>query len=151
MTDQDGVSCRAEYEWIVVFEKLAGMVTGGGWFDSPAGAYLPEPGAAGKANFGLVARYKNGTPAGSLQFQAPGLNFHAESIDWLVVLENGNAAFGGSGTIDGQGSYAFTVQLQDGAPDTFQIRIWESTPDGDVLVYDIAPGQPLGGGNIIVR
>ena len=32
----------------------AGFVTGGGWINSPVGAYVPDPELAGRANFGFV-------------------------------------------------------------------------------------------------
>ena len=42
---------------ITVYDPNAGFVTGGGWIDSPLGAYIPDPALAGRANFGFVSKY----------------------------------------------------------------------------------------------
>ena len=54
----------------VVYDPSAGFVTGGGWIDSPAGAYVADPSLTGKAIFGFVAKYKKGAnvPDGTTQF-----------------------------------------------------------------------------------
>jgi probable HAF family extracellular repeat protein len=41
VTDNDGDSGHAAFEFVVVYDPSAGFVTGGGWIDSPAGAYRP--------------------------------------------------------------------------------------------------------------
>ena len=46
--------------FVVVYDADGGFVTGGGWIDSPAGAYLADPSMTGKANFGFVSKYKKG-------------------------------------------------------------------------------------------
>ena len=53
-----------------VYDPGAGFVTGGGWINSPTGAYTPNPSLTGKANFGFVSRYQDGanTPSGNTQF-----------------------------------------------------------------------------------
>ena len=72
-------SGQAVYEYVVVYDPNAGFVTGGGWIDSPAGAYAADPALAGKATFGFVAKYQKGAnvPNGNteFQFQAGNLNF----------------------------------------------------------------------------
>ncbi|MGH7676864.1 MAG: PKD domain-containing protein, partial [Gemmatimonadaceae bacterium] len=62
VTDDDGASATvsAEAQFIVVFDPAAGHVTGGGWIQSPAGAYDADPSLAGKATFGFVAKYQPG-------------------------------------------------------------------------------------------
>src|SRR4029079_16336076 len=95
-----------------------GFVTGGGWIDSPPGAYPADPSLVGRANFGLVAKYKPGAsePAGTTEFQfhAAGLNFHSADYEWLVV-SGARAQYKGTGTIQGRsGSFGFIVTVIDG-------------------------------------
>ena len=42
VTDKDGGSDSAFYEYVVVYDPSAGFVTGGGWIVSPAGAYAAD-------------------------------------------------------------------------------------------------------------
>ena len=61
VTDKDGDSGSADAEtFIVIYDPDGGFVTGGGWIDSPVGAYIPDPTLTGKANFGFVSKYKKG-------------------------------------------------------------------------------------------
>ena len=148
--DDDGISDESIYEYIVVFDPSAGFVTGGGWIDSPAGAYKADESLFGKANFGFVAKYKKGAnvPDGNTEFQfkAGDLNFKSTSYEWLVVA--GSAAqFKGEGTINGEGSYSFRIWADDGATDTFRIQIWGDNG----IVYDNGSQQSLGGGSIKVH
>lgn len=143
---------------VVVYDPSAGFVTGGGWIDSPAGAYAADPELAGKATFGFVSKYKKGAsvPEGNTEFQfkAGALNFHSSSYDWLVVTgSNGTryAKFKGSGTINGMGDYKFQIWAGDGAPDTFRIKIWTETGGVETVVYDNGTEQALGGGSIVVH
>lgn len=81
---------------IVIYDPSAGFVTGGGWINSPAGAYIPDQSLAGKASFGFVAKYQKGltVPTGNTEFQfhTAGLNFKSTSYGWLVVQgSNGRA------------------------------------------------------------
>ena len=73
VTDDDGGTASVTHEFIVIYDPSAGFVTGGGWINSPAAACLLTTAcldATGKANFGLVAKYKPGqqTPIGNTQF-----------------------------------------------------------------------------------
>ena len=102
---------------------------GGGWIDSPEGAYRLDPTLTGKATFGFVSKYKKGahTPTGNTEFhfKAGDLKFHSSSYDWLVVNQNGeNAQYKGSGTINGAGNYKFMLWASDKESDTFRIKIW---------------------------
>jgi hypothetical protein len=170
VTDDDGGSDQQAYEFIVVYDPSAGFVTGGGWINSPAGAYPDDPDLTGKANFGFVAKYKKGqsTPDGQTEFQfkAGNLNFHSSSYQWLVVAGT-KAQFKGDGTINGAGDYGFLLTAQDGdidpsgpGPDTFRIKIWDKS-NGDAVVYDNQYGSSddidasdltaLGGGSIVIH
>jgi hypothetical protein len=156
VTDKDSASDQSMYEYIVVYDPNGGFVTGGGWIDSPAGAYQPDPSLTGKATFGFVAKYKKGAsiPEGNTEFQfrVAGLNFKSTSYEWLVVNQGGtNAQFKGSGTINGQGEYKFMIWATDDDPDTFRIKVWYEENGAEVVVYDNGVDQPLGGGSITVH
>lgn len=145
----------------VVYDPDNGFVTGGGWFDSPAGAYAADPSLTGKATFGFVSKYKKGAsvPSGNTEFQfkAGGFNFHSDTYEWLVVNQNGaNAQFKGSGTINGApdsngNAYKFMLWAGEGSPDTFRIKIWYENEAGEHIVYDNVLDQDIGGGSIVVH
>jgi len=165
VTDKDGGAGQSAFEFVVVFDIVAGFVTGGGWIDSPAGAYAADPSLAGKATFGFVSRYHKGAtvPSGNLEFnfRIADLRFHSTSHDWLVV-SGSKVRFKGSGTINGAGDFAFLVSAVDGdvsgdGADTFRIKIWDQST-GTVL-YDSEMGRGdgapattvLGGGSIVIH
>jgi hypothetical protein len=151
---------------VVIYDPGAGFVTGGGWINSPAGAFVANPGLTGKANFGFVSKYQNGAtvPTGNTEFQfkAGNLNFHSSSYEWLVVA-GARAQYKGSGTINGAGDYRFMLTAIDGQQpggggvDIFRIRIWNNNDVG--LVYDNQLNAPdnadpttvLGGGSIVIH
>ncbi len=163
-TDEWGYLGPEECLLLAVYDPDGGFVTGGGWFDSPAGAYTPEPLLTGKANFGFVSKYKKGAeiPTGNTEFQfkVADLNFHSDQYDWLVVAGS-TAKFKGLGTINGSGAYKFMVWAKDSSPDTFRIKIWEEEDDGgeETVIYDNQlgddeysdPTTEIGGGNIVVH
>jgi hypothetical protein len=142
VTDTTDGTQSSEPNYVVVFDPSAGFVTGGGWIDSPVGAYVPDPAAAGPARFGFVSQYKKGAtvPTGStqFQFQAGDVNLHSNQFEWLVV-SGARAQFKGTGSVNGVDGYRFTVTVIDGdvlgkgQDDRFRMRIWE--PSGG-LVYD---------------
>jgi hypothetical protein len=141
-------------------------VTGGGWIDSPVGAYAADPTLTGKASFGFVSKYKRGAtiPTGQTEFRfrAGDLDFHSSSYDWLVVA-GPRAQFMGSGTINGVGDYGFLLTAIDGqvvgggGVDRFRIKIWDRATDE--VVYDNQPGEgddsgvttALGGGSVVIH
>jgi hypothetical protein len=166
----DSVLGSAVLEYVIVFDPEEGFVTGGGWIESPPGAYGPDPEVTGRANFGFVAKYKKGAsvPTGSTEFRfrAAGLDFHSEAYDWLVVA-GAKAMFKGTGTVKGLGSAKFMLTALDSslmnsgefAVDRFRIKIWTEGDGGveDVL-YDNALGDSseaslteIGGGSIIIH
>jgi len=155
VTDPSGAtdSCTAT---VVVYDPSAGFVTGGGWINSPSGAYKPDGTLVGKANFGFVSKYKKGAsvPDGQTEFmfQTANLNFHSSSYEWLVVTGSDYAKFKGMGTINGFGAYKFQIWARDGAPDKFRIKIWTEDALGvETVEYDNGIEQPIGGGSIIVH
>ena len=157
----------------VIYDPSAGFVTGGGWIDSPEGAYLPDPMLTGKANFGFVSKYlkKFPVPTGQTEFmfQAAGLDFHSDSYQWLFVNKDGDRTqYKGEGTINGlldpNGNlYKFMLWAVDGEQDAFRIKIWiegdaVEEPAIETVVYDngfegsgYEDGQPISGGSIIVH
>jgi hypothetical protein len=164
--DAAGNISNTECTMLAVYDPNAGFVTGGGWINSPAGAYVPDPGLTGKATFGFVSKYQKGktTPTGNTQFQfkAGDLNFSSTSYEWLVV-SGARAQFKGAGTINGAGDYRFMLTAIDGqisgggGTDKFRIRIWNN--DGGGLVYDnqlnapdsADPTTAIGGGSIVIH
>jgi hypothetical protein len=129
--------------YVVIYDPDGGFVTGGGWLNSPAGAYVLDPGLVGKATFGFVSKYQHGAsiPTGQTQFsfQVADLNFHSTSYDWLVI-SGAKAQYQGSGTINGEGDYAFKLTAVDGQVnggggiDKLRMKIWEK--QHNVLIYD---------------
>jgi PKD repeat protein len=140
----------------VIYDPSAGFVTGGGWIDSPEGAYRADPSLTGKATFGFVSKYKKGAtvPTGNTEFQfhAGDLNFHSTSYDWLVVTGSDYAKFKGEGTINGEGDYKFQIWAGDDDTDTFRIKIWtEDESDVETVIYDNGTDQAIGAGSIIIH
>ncbi len=166
VTDVCGATATASLRYVVVYDPSGGFVTGGGWFNSPAGAYAPNPSATGKAHFGFVSRYQKGAsqPVGAthLEFEAAGMAFHSSSYEWLVVA-GGQAQYKGTGTLNGQGGYKFLLTAVDGqmnggtGSDRLRIKIWqEGQPlaeyDNQRGAADEAPAATaLGGGSILVH
>ena len=145
----------------VIYDPSAGFVTGGGWIDSPEGAYKPDASLTGKANFGFVSKYKKGAtvPTGQteFQFQTASLNFHSDSYEWLVVTGGNFAKFKGDGTINGGydengNAYKFMLWAGNGSPDTFRIKIWSEDDVGnETVVYDNGFDQEISGGQVVIH
>jgi hypothetical protein len=166
VTDKDGGEGQSVFQYVVAYDPNGGFVTGGGWIDSPAGAYSADPALTGKATFGFVARYQRGAnvPSGNTQFQfkAGDLAFKSTEYEWLVVA-GARAQFKGSGTINGVGDYGFLLVGIDGqvsgggGVDRFRIKIWDKATDE--VVYDNQMGADddsddataLGGGSIQIH
>lgn len=170
VVDDDGGSATTVFTYVVIYDPNGGFVTGGGWFNSPVGAYRPDPALTGRANFGFVSKYQRGAnvPTGQTQFQfkAGELNFHSTSYEWLVVA-GARAQYKGLGTINGQGNYGFLLTAVDGAlvgtgqPDKLRIKIWNKNQH-DALVYDnqvssgdtsdtAEPSTVIQSGNIVIH
>lgn len=166
VTDSISSSGESVSDYVVIYDPSAGFVTGGGWIDSPSGAYAAAPTLAGKANFGFVCKYKKGAniPIGQTEFnfRVADMNFHSDSYQWLVVA-GPRAQYKGDGTINGSGNYGFMLTAIDEnlTPSTdvdlFRIKIWDKD-DGDLVVYDnqtgaaddAGPTTEVKGGNIVI-
>jgi len=170
VTDDDGGSDSMTFiNYIVVYDPSDGFVTGGGWINSPDGAYTLDPTLTGKANFGFVAKYKKGqsTPDGNTEFnfKVANLNFHSNDYEWLVIIIAGaKAIYKGTGTINGEGNYGFMLSAIDADltpstdADLFRIKIWDKD-NNDEVIYDNQLGDEddsdpttgIGGGNIKIH
>jgi hypothetical protein len=171
LTVSDGV-CEGDsaiYQYAVIYDPEGGFVTGGGWINSPEGAYTANPSLTGKANFGFVSKYKKGasTPTGQTQFQfsVADLNFHSDTYDWLVIA-GAKAQYKGVGTINGEGEYKFMLTGIDAdindsdsfETDRFRIKIWYEVDDTEHIVYDNSLGDDsdnatteISGGSIVIH
>ena len=155
--------------WIVVYDPSGGFITGGGWINVGAGSYTADSTLSGRANFGFNSQYKkNATvPTGETEFnfQVGNFNFHASVYSWLVV--NGfKAQYKGTGTVNGGGSYDFTLTAYDGditgggGVDKFRIRITDNNNSNRVVFdnrnglptdMDTADPQVIAGGSIVIH
>ena len=145
--DAGGIT-SSDSTMVVVYDPSAGFVTGGGTIDSPAGAYAPDPGLAGLANFGFVSKYKKGTsvPDGQTAFKLhfADFDFHSTAYNWLVV-SGARAQYKGIGVINEAGNFGFLLTVVDGAVnggggvDKFRLKIWDKD-NGDAIVYDNVAG-----------
>jgi hypothetical protein len=165
--DKDGgVGTKTVSSMIIVYDPTAGFVTGGGWIESPAGAYVADGSLTGRATFGFVSKYLRGrnVPTGNTQFQLhfADFNFHSTSYEWLVVAGTDKAQYKGVGTVNGSGNYGFLLTVNDegNSGDKFRIKIWDKD-DSDAVVYDnkigvsddidAADPQVIGGGSIVIH
>jgi hypothetical protein len=160
VTDAAGESDTEVFQYVVIYDPNGGYVTGGGWINSPVGAYTADPTLTGKATFGFVSKYQKGAnvPTGNTEFQfkVADLSFKSTSYDWLVIAGS-KAQYKGTGTINGTGEYKFILTAIDGTLDKFRIKIWD-TATGDI-VYDNMHGMAdsadptisLGGGSIVIH
>ena len=161
-------SAATSIAYLAVYDPTGGFVTGGGWINSPAGAYSADPTLTGKANFGFVSKYKKGSnvPDGNTEFQfhEGNLNFSSSSYDLgSLIIAGYKAIYKGEGTINGTGNYKFMVSAVDGnmsggdGYDKFRIKIWNKT--NNTIVYDNnlgmdendVPTTTLGGGSIVIH
>jgi PKD repeat protein len=167
VTDDDTGTAMSESRTFVVYDPSNGFVIGGGWIDSPTGAYVPNATLTGLATFGFVSKYLGHweTLAGvtAFNFHAGDMNFFSTSNDWLVVA-GARAQYQGAGRINGAGDYGFLLTVIDGqavgggGTDTLRMQIWDKD-NGNAVVYDnglgapndAPPPTPLGGGSIIIH
>lgn len=178
LSDACGATAMYTYDYIVVYDTNGGFVTGGGWFTSPLGAYIQNPGSTGKASFNFVAKYKKRrtVPEGETEFRfkAGKLEFESEDYEWLVV--NGNTAiFKGKGEVNDHEGYVILISVvddnkdeEDDSSDDWKgpksikkydrIRVKISDPTG-IVIYDNQIGSadntaattPIGGGSIQIH
>ena len=167
VSDQTGLEAQSIFRYVVIYDPNSGFVTGGGWINSPAGAYVPNPLLTGKATFGFNSKYNRGAsvPTGQTQFtfHAAGMDFHSDNYEWLVV-SGAKARYKGSGTMNCSGDYGFILIATDGqvkgggGTDKFRIKIWDKTKNHQVVydnelgaLEDADPTTALQGGSIVIH
>jgi len=119
---------------VVVYDRGAGFLTGGGWFVSPQGAVAGSPSTSGKAEFSVSAKYATGAgrPDGVLTLVTPGLALASTGLDWLVVTGD-TARLAGPATVGGVSGYRFEATATDAATDTLRLVVRDAS---GALVYD---------------
>ncbi|NJW51940.1 MBG domain-containing protein, partial [Salinimicrobium oceani] len=169
-----GSGCAESFGYLTIYDPNSDFVTGGGWINSPEGAYVADPSLSGKANFGFVAKYKKGRADvdGNTEFQFKAGDFNFKSSfhnSGSLVVSGAKATYRGEGTVNGTGQYGFMVSAYDGAingssggSDKFRIKIWNIST-GNAMVYDNKYGAlenadisgdlnlQLGGGSIVIH
>lgn len=134
----DGVNTSTSSGTVVVYDAAAGFVSGGGWFGSPAGAIVSDPGFSGKARFTVDVEYAAGasTPTGmfTLAFDNHPFRIDATSFEWLVVVGN-KATFAGPATVPGVDDARVEVTVVDGGKKADTIRVVVRDGAG-ALAYD---------------
>jgi PKD repeat protein len=140
----DSHSTTQTYQFVSAYEVTSsGRLAGAKEFSSPAGAYATNTSLTGPVSFGLGYKYQGGIPTGDKQFMvsfsAANLNFNATSVSSLVI-SGSTATLEGSGTINGSGTYNFTVVGVDNG----NIRVQITDPsNNNAVIYDTQPGDPL--------
>ena len=167
----------AVVDFVVLYDNQGGFVTGGGWINSPPGAYTPKDSSdedvTGKAHFNLNPKYQKGKsqPQGKsgFRFAAGDLDFRSKSLEWMII-NGARARLMGSGTMkDSSELYKFQVTVLDAgvfgsgvSKDGYRIKIWQTGSDGvENVLYDNGHGAddstgnggttPLGGGSIKIH
>ncbi|HUF66711.1 MAG TPA: post-COAP-1 domain-containing protein [Gemmatimonadaceae bacterium] len=120
----------------------AGHVTGGGWITLPDNV---------RANFGFVVRSTGGAkPEGNFQlnWRAPGGGGSSafRSRAFTAFTPGSTTIFSGTGTLNGQPGYTFTVTAVEGSPHRMRIEITPAAGD----ISDTG-SRPVEGGNITVH
>ncbi|RLD22966.1 MAG: hypothetical protein DRI71_06545 [Bacteroidetes bacterium] len=159
--DVCGQTGQGSFDYIVIVDPDGAFVTGGGYLNSPKGAYIGDESISGKAHFAFVAKYKkakkhkkdkdhkgyigdkdySSMPHGVTVFylKEAKLKFKSKSVDWLMV--NGNVAmYQGTGKIKKDPTdYRYQVSvIDDGrgkkAEDKYRFQLWDIA--SGALVYD---------------
>ncbi|WP_135611282.1 PKD domain-containing protein, partial [Methanococcoides sp. AM1] len=142
--DDDGGS-DTDFRYVLVYDSTSGSVACRGSFDSPAGAYVADPGLTGVATFDFTSKYKKGVLIGKTQFEFEDLNFHSVDYEWMVVAGH-KAIYKGNGTVNGEGNYEFLISVIDAGrtpdydTDMLRIKIWDKD-NNNVIVYDNMSGE----------
>ena len=169
LKDHCGKTAVGISDYVVLYDPNGGFVTGGGWFQSPAGAMTGTE-IEGKAHFGFNAKYKNGkTEVGevggntSFQFKAGDLDFKSDTHEKMSLVVSGGfkATYKGTGKVNDQGNFNFMVTVIDAEEtsnyliDLFRIKIWNDQG----ILYDnmqkaeenVDPTTAIGGGSIVIH
>ncbi|SDM26018.1 Por secretion system C-terminal sorting domain-containing protein [Catalinimonas alkaloidigena] len=138
------------YKYVVIYDPLAGSVSGAGSFTSPSNANPDSPASTGTAYFGFLVAYDEPDDTVPSGYTYLGLTvasvgeFLSEDFEWLAINDD-NAIFQGTGKINGSGNYGFLISSIDSdlhsssAPDMLRVKIWDQDAGG-VVVYDTQSG-----------
>jgi hypothetical protein len=149
---------------LVVFDPNAGSLTGGGWFNSPLGAFPANPSFIGKIHFDADVKFEKKTTQlkGSAKVSLPGADFKLTTFSWLSIIGS-RVQTAGTGTLNGASGYGFLLTGIDGKidgkklPDKVRIKIWKQSTGQ--IIYDSQMDAPdsaaaalvLGGGNMTIH
>jgi hypothetical protein len=133
---------------IVVCPSTGGYIAGGGWIDTPRGAYTADPAFFGKAGFAFVSTSAGSAESTSgeleLDLHRQGFKFNAVSFESQTV-SGSKALLRGTGTVNGAGGYKFLLAtisssfLDDGA-NRMRLKIWNGSTGA--VIYDTQMGAP---------
>lgn len=165
--DACGLTDTEVYSYIVIYNPCNGFVTGGGYINSPAGAYASSPSSTGKANYGFEAKYnsKDGSPKGEFEFKFESkgskLKVKSSSVEWLMINYD-QAIMKGDAKVNERSGYHFIVSIIDGGiaakngTDYFRLIVWD---DSNNVIYDNQNGDvdaarasnPAANGQIVIH
>jgi hypothetical protein len=161
VTDNNGGPGERTFQYLSVYNPTAqGLFSAGQKYTSPLGAYSQDPQATGTVMFGLSYKYQGDVPVGNRQFtmnfKDVNFEFNATTVSSLV-LADGIGTLRGSGTVNGQGNYAFLVVGSE-AGNTIRIKITDPA-NNNAVVYDTQPGAsdtaspttPVTAGNVLAH
>jgi hypothetical protein len=157
-TAEDGTPAQSPVSGTSTSSASTASARGHGKIDSPAGALVANPLAAGKADVHFDFSQATGaTLSGStrFRFKTAHLDFRSASCDRLVIVGK-NVTVGGTGTLNGGAGYRFSLSATSGPPHLFRMRITNQATSA--IVYDsqrnenetAAPTAVLGNGWIDV-
>jgi probable HAF family extracellular repeat protein len=136
---------------VIVYDKSGGTARGMGSFMSPRGANREGRSQAGMATFSFIAPSAPGAKAAAnaeLRFQVGSSAFRSQDPR-PVAVQARRAQFEGSGTLNGNGGYRFTLTTTAsgaaaGEAGRFGLKIWHIDPAtrGEVLDYDNRQAGP---------
>ncbi len=155
VTDSAGLE-SSNTTMVVVYDPQAGSTKGSGKIWSEPGNLKSDPESEGRARFGFLAKYKDGTIQGKVRFEyrPADMKLKSDDVSWLIIDDN-TAQFQGEGTINDEGLYTYRILVKDwkcvpDKPDEFSITIWEGTNTAADPIYE-ALDAPLIIGDIKVR
>ncbi|NNF33983.1 MAG: T9SS type A sorting domain-containing protein, partial [Saprospiraceae bacterium] len=130
----------------VIGSSFEGFVKGAGFFQSPQGAYKPNPHASGRFLFGFLVknreRYDHPKGGTIFFFRAGRMLFSSKEYEYLRVNE-GEAIYQGTGRVNRRKNVHFKVTAIDGqasntdeyTSDAIKIKIWNE--DGVIYENDL--------------
>lgn len=163
--DACGLTDTEVFSYVVIYNPCNGFLTGGGYINSPVGAYASKLSATGKANYGFEAKYndKDGGPKGQFEFELKDSKFKVKSssVEWLMINYD-QAIMKGDAKVNESSGYHFIVSIIDGGiaakngTDYFRLIVWD---DSNNVIYDNQNGDvdavrasiPIGNGQIVIH